>query len=88
MFQDLHLRQNFSTPCDDNLRRKSGIVSDHREMTENNLKHSTDYGYVRHILPQDKRGYQVNIFLISRQKHTLWVLIRSASLKTYVVGTH
>ena len=27
----------------------------------------------------DKRGYQVNIFLVSPQKHMLWVLIRSAS---------
>ena len=27
----------------------------------------------------DKSGYQVNTFLISRQKHMLWVLIRSAS---------
>ena len=25
----------------------------------------------------DKSGYQVNIFLISQQKHMLWVLIRS-----------
>ena len=27
----------------------------------------------------DKSGYQVNIFLISRRKHMLWVLIGSAS---------
>ena len=27
----------------------------------------------------DKGGYPVNIFLISPQKHMLWVLIRSAS---------
>ena len=29
----------------------------------------------------DKRGYLHNIFLISRQKRMLWVLIRSASLR-------
>ena len=28
----------------------------------------------------DKRVLQINIFLISLGKHTLWVLIRSASL--------
>ena len=30
------------------------------------------------IIATDKRGYPHNIFLISRRKHTLWVLIRSA----------
>ena len=30
----------------------------------------------------DKGGYPVNIFLISPQKHMLWVLIRSTSTKT------
>ena len=34
----------------------------------------------RHI-DLDKRGYQANSFLISRQKHMLWVLIRSASVR-------
>ena len=29
----------------------------------------------------DKSGYQENSFLISRRKHMLWVLIRSAWLK-------
>ena len=31
----------------------------------------------------DKSGYQVNIFLISAQKHMLWVLIRSASARRF-----
>ena len=31
----------------------------------------------RLIIGLDKRGYQINIFLISPQKHMLWVLIRS-----------
>ena len=31
----------------------------------------------------DKNGYQVNIFLISQQKHMLLVLIRSASLRHF-----
>ena len=31
------------------------------------------------IISPDKSGYQENIFLISAQKHMLWVLIRSAS---------
>ena len=29
----------------------------------------------------DKGGYNVNIFLISPQKHMLWVLIRSALVR-------
>ena len=42
------------------------------------------------LIGPDKNGYRVNIFLISPQKHMLWVLIRSASVsyfstKTYVV---
>ena len=31
----------------------------------------------------DKIGYQVNSFLISQQKHMLWVLIRSASARRF-----
>ena len=31
----------------------------------------------------DKSGYQVNIFLISPQKHMLWVLIRSALARRF-----
>ena len=31
----------------------------------------------------DKSGYQVNNFLISHQKHMLWVLIRSASARRF-----
>ena len=31
----------------------------------------------------DKSGYQVNSFLISRRKHMLWVLIRSASARRF-----
>ena len=31
----------------------------------------------------DKRGYPHTIFLISRQKHMLWVLIRSASPRRF-----
>ena len=31
----------------------------------------------------DKSGYQVNIFLISPQKHMLRVLIRSASVRHF-----
>ena len=31
----------------------------------------------------DKGGYPVNIFLISPQKHMLWVLIRSASARRF-----
>ena len=32
------------------------------------------------FIATDKRGYPHNIFLMSRLKHMLWVLIRSASL--------
>ena len=41
-------------------------------------------GYILHVMKLclfvglDKSGYQVNIFLISPRKDTLWVLIRSA----------
>ena len=35
------------------------------------------------IIATDKRGYPHNIFLISRQKHMLWVLIRSASPRRF-----
>ena len=31
----------------------------------------------------DKSGYQVSSFLISRGKHLLWVLIRSASVRRF-----
>ena len=31
----------------------------------------------------DKREYQINIFLISPQKHMLWVLIRSISVRCF-----
>ena len=31
----------------------------------------------------DKGGSQINIFLISQQKHRLWVLIRSASVRHF-----
>ena len=31
----------------------------------------------------DKREYQIHIFLISPQKHTLWVFIRSASSRRF-----
>ena len=34
-------------------------------------------------IASDKRGYPHNIFLISRQIHMLWVLIRSASAKRF-----
>ena len=32
------------------------------------------------VIGLDKSGYKVNIFLISPQKHMLWVLVRSASV--------
>ena len=35
------------------------------------------------IIGLDKSGYQVYIFLISPQKHMLWVLIRSASPRRF-----
>ena len=38
------------------------------------------YSFHQHI-GLDENGYQVNIFLISPQKHMLWVLIGSASLR-------
>ena len=31
----------------------------------------------------DKKRYEVNIFLISPQKHVFWVLIRSASVRCF-----
>ena len=36
-------------------------------------------GYFFHseLTAPDKRGYQVNIFLIFQQKHMLWILIRN-----------
>ena len=40
----------------------------------------------RNIIGLDKRGYQVNIFLISPQKHMLWVLIRSGEV--LLMSTH
>ena len=47
------------------------------------------YGEVRELYLElihvglDKGGYLVNIFLISPQKHMLWVLIRSASVRHF-----
>ena len=38
---------------------------------------------LRCFIGLDKGGYLVNIFLISPQKHMLWVLIRSASGFSY-----
>ena len=35
------------------------------------------------LIATDKRGYPHNIFLISPQKHMLWVLIRSTSPKRF-----
>ena len=35
------------------------------------------------VIGLDKGGYLVNIFLISPQKHILWVLIRSASMRHF-----
>ena len=34
-------------------------------------------------IPLDKRGYQVNSFLISPWKHMLWVLIGSTALRPF-----
>ena len=31
----------------------------------------------------DKSGYQVNSFLISQEKHMVWVLIRSALVRCF-----
>ena len=39
--------------------------------------------YVECLIATDKRGYPHNIFLISRRKHTLWVLIRSTSARDF-----
>ena len=41
------------------------------QTTENN---KTVYNYNTNIIGLDKGGYQVNSFLISQQKHMLWVL--------------
>ena len=38
---------------------------------------------VHKFIATDKMGYPNNIFLISRQKHMLWVLIRSASARCF-----
>ena len=35
------------------------------------------------LIGLDKSGYQVNSFLITRQKLMLWVLIRSASMRRF-----
>ena len=48
-------------------------------------------GMFSHVAPRmilrtiatDKRGYPHNIFLISPQKHMLWVLVRSASARRF-----
>ena len=39
-------------------------------------------GLDSHMAP-DKREYQLHIFLISTQKHMLWLLIRSASVRCF-----
>ena len=39
--------------------------------------------YINFLIGQDKSGYQVDIILISLQKHMLWVLIRSASARRF-----
>ena len=42
--------------------------------------------YMAGSIGLDKSGYQVNTFLISRRKHMLWVLIRSASAENLHCG--
>ena len=44
---------------------------------------STLFAKAGHIISLDKNGYQVNIFLISPQKHMLWVLIKRAKPNEY-----
>ena len=44
-------------------------------------KKITDVGKI--IIALDKSGYQVNLFVISPQKHMLWVLSRSASARRF-----
>ena len=39
--------------------------------------------FAHFCIATDKRGYPHNIFLISPQKHMLWVLIRSASTRRF-----
>ena len=49
-------------------------------------KHNTLSGAMKtlaKITGLDKSGYQVNSFLISWQKHMLWVLIRSTSVRRF-----
>ena len=40
------------------------------------------------VIGLDKGGYPVNIFIISPQKHMLWVLIRSALARGLLMSTH
>ena len=44
---------------------------------------SNKYVSENKIIATDKRGYPHNIFLISRWKHMLWVLIRSTSVRRF-----
>ena len=41
------------------------------------------FGFIIFNIATDKRGYPHNIFLISPRKHMLWVLIRSASPRSW-----
>ena len=43
-----------------------------------------DGGFTISPIATDKRGYPHNIFLNSPQKHMLWVLIRSASVRRFL----
>ena len=51
--------------------------------TGNKMDEFSNFYMVGSYIGVDRRGYQVNIFLISPQKHMLWVLIRSASPRRF-----
>ena len=58
-----------------------------KQKSQNMRKHTfLHVCLMKTAIATDKRGYQHIIFLISRRKHMLWVLIRSASV--LLMSTH
>ena len=64
----------------DNLHEMSNPTSGKNKKNIINLL-SVEFNHT--CIGLDKSGYQVNIFLISPQKHMLWVFIRSASARRF-----
>ena len=58
-------------------------VADSRDNVEHRMLRADCKDAHADLTGLDKGGYLVSIFLISPQKHILWVLIRSASVRRF-----